>query len=306
MNDFEAAGGKIVLGEVTMDQLDNIATDSDLTLLAAGKGEIGQVVPRDTERSVYDKPQRNLFMVIVEGVDAPAGDRVEFNPVKFNFFADAGEYFWVPYTHKSGKHTWCVLFEAKPGGYLDKFGDVTDAQSAVDAAKAVIKEYAPYEYEYVKDMYPVEGDPHCWLKGRFPPTVRQAFGKAPSGGTIVPIGDSAILFDPIGGQGGNCAQKNTWHWAEALIQRGDEAYDEAWISEVREDFWVKHGWAAYTFNNILLEPLTDSGREILGYASQDRVFADTAFLGNFHAPVNFFPWFVDVDAAKTKIAQYQR
>ena len=69
---------------------------------------------------------------------------------------------------------------------------------------------------------------------------------------------------------------------------------------------MKHGRAAYEFNNLLLEPLTEAGRTILGYAAQDRVFADTAFIGNFHAPTNFFPWFVDVDAAKQKIDLFRR
>jgi len=291
---------------VSMDQLDGIASESDLILLASGKGEIARIVPRDPERSVYDEPQRNLMMVIVEGIERVAGDRVEFTPVKFNFFADAGEYFWVPYTHKSGKRTWCVVFEAKPGRYLDRFGEVDTAEQAVDVAKSVIKEYAPYEYEYVADMYAVEGDGHCWLKGRFPPTVRKAFGKLTSGRLIVPIGDTAITFDPIGGQGGNCAQKNAWHWAEAIADRGERPYDEAWANATWEDFWVKHGWAAYTFNNILLEPLTETGKVILDYASRDRVFADVAFIGNFHAPMNYFPWFEDLEAARAKIRLFER
>jgi len=306
MNDFEAGGGKIVLGAVTAEQMESIAEESELTLIAAGKGEISQAVPRDPERSVYDKPQRNLMMVIVEGIERIAGDRVDFNPVKFNFWADAGEYFWVPYTHKSGKHTWCVLFEPKPGQYLDRFAEVTNASEAVDAAKAVIKEFAPYEYDYVQNMSAVADDDFCWLKGRFPPSVRVACGRTASGGLVVPIGDTAITFDPIGGQGGNCAQRNSWHWANAIVKRGEASFDEAWASETWEDFWVKHGRAAYEFNNLLLEPLTEAGRMILGYAAQDRVFADTAFIGNFHAPTNFFPWFVDVDAAKQKINLFQR
>jgi 2-polyprenyl-6-methoxyphenol hydroxylase-like FAD-dependent oxidoreductase len=306
MNDFATDGGNIVLGAVSPEQMDSIGEESDLTLLAAGKGEISQLVPRDPERSVYDKPQRNLMMVIVEGIDKIAGDRIDFNPVKFNFWADAGEYFWVPYTHKSGKHAWCVLFEPKAGQYLDQFGEVTSADEAVEQAKAVIRQYAPYEYEFIENMQPIAGDDHCWLKGRFPPTVREACGKTASGGLVVPIGDTAITFDPIGGQGGNCAQRNTWHWVQAIVARGENTYDEAWARQTWEDFWAKHGRAAYEFNNLLLEPLTETGRTILGYAARDRVFADTAFIGNFHAPTNFFPWFVDLDAAKQKIDLFRR
>ena len=306
MNDFEHNGGRIELGAVSLEQLDDIAMTSDLTLLAAGKGEIAQVVARDARRSVYDKPQRNLMMVIVDGIENIAGDRIDFNPVKFNFWGDAGEYFWVPYTHKSGKHVWCVLFEPKPGQYLDRFTEVTDAAQAVEVAKSVIKENAPYEYDYIAGMYPVADDDFCWLKGRFPPTVREACGTTASGGLVVPIGDTAITFDPIGGQGGNCAQRNAWHWAQAIVGRGDLVFDRAWATSTWEDFWVKHGRPAYAFNNLLLEPLTETGRLILGYSAQDRVFADTAFIGNFHAPTNFFPWFEDLEAAREKINQFQR
>jgi len=306
MNDFEKIGGAINYGAVSVDQLEGIAAESDLTLLSAGKSDISSVVPRDAERSVYSKPQRNLAMILVEGVDKIAGDRVDYTPIKFNFFGDAGEYFWVPYTHKSGKHVWCVLFEAKEGGYMDRFGDAETAEQACEIAKQLIKDVAPYEYDYIQGMYPVEGDAHCWLKGRFPPTVRKAFGKTSRGDVVVPIGDSAITFDPIGGQGGNCSQKNTWHWVQALADRGDLPYAESWLSDTWESFWSKHGKAAYTFNNILLEPLTEAGQTILFAASQNRDFADTAFFGNFHSPTNFFPWFEDTGAANSKIEMFAK
>ncbi len=305
MDDFEDQGGKLEIGAVTVDQLDKIAVANDLTLLAAGKGEVAGIIPRDPERSVYDKPQRLLCMGITEGIEHPAGSRVDINAVKFNFFADAGEYFWVPYTHKDRGNTWCWLMEAKPGGYLDKFGSVTNADEATAAMLDVIKEFVPYEYDNVKDMRPVEGDPYGWLKGAFPPTVRQACGTTPSGGLVVPVGDSAILFDPVGGQGGNCAQRNSMFISQAIIARGDEEFDEAWANQVREDFWEDHGWAAYTFNNILLEPLTDAGRAVLQFASENREFADQHFTGNFSKPKNFFPWMEDAALAEEKIREFQ-
>ena len=195
--------------------------------------------------------------------------------------------------------------EAKPGGNLDKFGSVTNPEEATAAMKEVIKESAPYEYDNIKDMRPVEGDPYAWLKGAFPPTVRQACGRTTSGGLVIPVGDSAILFDPIGGQGGNCAQRNSKFIANAVIDHGDEEFDEAWANQVREDFWNYHGEAAYTFNNILLEPLTEAGRAVLGFASQNREFADQHFIGNFNKPRNFFPWMDDAAAAEEKIRDFQ-
>ncbi|MGH8597101.1 MAG: styrene monooxygenase/indole monooxygenase family protein, partial [Gammaproteobacteria bacterium] len=268
-------------------------------------GEVGNVIPRDPMRSVYDRPQRALTMGIVEGITHPCPDRADIQPVKFNFFADAGEYFWVPYMHKDVGPTWCWLLEAKPGSYLDCMADVRSAAEANDAMKQVIKTYAPYEWPHVQRMRPVAGDPYAWLKGAFPPTVREASARLPGGGLVIPVGDTAITFDPIGGQGGNCAQRHAKFVAEAIIARGDHAFDEVWASHLRDSFWDYHGHAAYAFNNILLEPLTEAGQIIFGYASQNRAFADQHFIGNMARPNEFFPWFSDPVLARAKIAEFQ-
>lgn len=305
MDDFEADGGKIVVEAVSPERLDQIAAQSDLTVLAAGKADLGNVIPRDPARSIYDKPQRHLAMVLVDGV--PAGhwdDRADFNPVKFNFYGDTGEYFWVPFTHMSGRHNWCVLFEAKPGKKMDLFRNCNSAQDVIDACLPFIKEHAPWEYDIVKNMVPAEGDPNPWLKGAFPPTVREAYGVLPSGGLVMPIGDTAITFDPIGGQGGNCAQRNARFAAEAVLARGDQPFDKAWMSQVRDGFWEAHGRAAYTWNNILLEPLTDAGKVALMTGIKVREFADTDFVGNFTRPNSFFPWIEDVNLTQERVAPY--
>ena len=304
MTDFEAAGRNIVYGVVTPELLDQISTAHDLTVLAVGKGDLARVIPRDPRRSVYDKPQRNLAMLICEGIEHPAADRADFVPVKFNFYADAGEYFWVPYTHKDIGRAWCVLFEPKPGSYLDQFGDCKNADDIAEVGRGIIKTYAPYEWENVKNMRPVSGDAHCWLKGRFPPTVRMGSGRAPSGGLVIPIGDVAILFDPIGGQGGNCAVKNTHYVAERIIEHATAVFDEEWAEDVRDCFWDAHGRAAYAFNNILLEPLTEAGIIVIKAASQSFEFGSEQFFGNIDKPNNFFPWMEDAEAAKAKAAPY--
>ena len=304
LEDLEENGGKLVIEAVTPERLDEIASASDLTVLAAGKADLGKLIPRDPVRSVYDRPQRFLTMCIVEGVEG-WDSRVDFTPVKFYFYGDAGEYFWVPYTHKTAGPTWCVLFEAKTGGPIDKFRDCTNAEEAVDAARGVIRDISPWDYDLVKNMKPVEGDPYCWLKGQFPPTVRQAYGRLPSGGLVMPVGDTAVTFDPIGGQGGNCASRSAKYTADAVIARGEGPFDEAWMEEVRDGFWDYHGRAAYTFNNILLEPLTEAGQTVLMEASRNRQFADKKFFGNFSTPNDFFPWMEDKEEAEKVISHFR-
>lgn len=304
LNDLESIGGRLVIEAVTPERLDAIAADSDLTVLAAGKANLARIIPRDPERSIYDKPQRKLCMFIADGIAVDQwDDRADFTPVKFNFYGDTGEYFWVPFTHKTAGKTWCALFEAKPGGKMDVFDAATSAREAVDIAKKFIAEHAPWEWDIVRNMRAIEGDPHCWLKGAFAPTVRQAYGTLPSGGLVMPIGDTAMTFDPIGGQGGNAAQRNARFVADAVLSH-DGPFDAAWMEQVRNGFWDYHGRAAYTFNNILLEPLTEAGMTALGAAAASREFADRYFIGSFTKPNCFFPWIEDVIEARKVTAPY--
>lgn len=303
LNDLPERGGKLVIESVTPERMDAIAAQSDLTVLAAGKASLAQQIPRDAARSVYDRPQRNLCMAIVAGCKG-WGDRIDFNPVKFNFFGDAGEYFWVPYTHKTAGATWCVLWEAKPGSPLDQFGNCESAEQVVEMSKRLIRQHAPWEWEAVGDMTPIADDPYSWLKGRFAPTVRQAFGRLPSGGLVMPIGDTAVTFDPIGGQGGNHASRNASRMADEAIARRGKPYDEAWLTEICDRWWNDNARWAYEFNNILLEPLTEAGHTMLSAAAADRAFADRHFFGNFPRPAEFFPYMTDPAAARKLVADW--
>ena len=65
LEDFEGIGGKLVIESVTPERMDAISLQADLTILAAGKADLGRLIPRDERRSYYDKPQRNLAMTIV-------------------------------------------------------------------------------------------------------------------------------------------------------------------------------------------------------------------------------------------------
>ena len=67
MNDFAAKGGKIEIENVTVARLDEIAAAHELTIVAAGRADLCNLFERDAARSVYDKPQRNLTMIITTG-----------------------------------------------------------------------------------------------------------------------------------------------------------------------------------------------------------------------------------------------
>jgi Styrene monooxygenase A putative substrate binding domain len=173
MNDFATKGGKVEIENVTVPRLDEIAAAHELTIVAAGRAELANLFERDAARSVYDKAQRNLTMIITTGGKMGFAG-VPFLPVKFNFFAPFGEAFYVPYFHKDHGPTWNMLVEAKPGSPLDRFGDCKSGEQAVALYKQVIKEVIPWDYDWAKDME--LADPHGWLVGRVAPTVRKPVG----------------------------------------------------------------------------------------------------------------------------------
>ena len=309
MNDFAAKGGKIEIENVTVPRLDEIAAAHDLTIVAAGRADLCNLFERDAARSVYDKPQRNLTMIIVTG--AKMGfTGVPFVPVKFNFFAPFGEAFYVPYFHKDHGPTWNMLIEAKAGGPLDRFAGCKSGEQAVAIYKDIIKELIPWDYEWAKDMQ--LADANGWLVGSFAPTVRKPVGRLPSGRIVTPLGDTAMALDPVGGQGANNGNKMTRNLVESIIARGGGAFDAQWMTDTFERFYASSGRITYTFNNLLLEPLTNPGKMMLmaqygsdgsarGSTGQQRI-AD-AFIENFNDANGLTPAFLDGGKARAVIGE---
>src|SRR5690606_16950427 len=68
MEMFAALGGDLEIAEAGISELERYATDSDLVVVAAGKGAVSQLFERDTARSPYDKPMRALSLVYAKRV----------------------------------------------------------------------------------------------------------------------------------------------------------------------------------------------------------------------------------------------
>jgi len=253
-------GGRIEIEPVTVERLDQIAAENDLTIVATGRADLCRLFERDAERSVYDKPQRNLAMVCMK--NTPFGfDGIPYLPVKHNAVATAGELFFSPYYHKDVGASWCLVLEAKPGGIMDRFQNVTSGDQALEITKQICREIFPWDYNWIRNAE--LSDPLGWLVGRFAPTVRKPVGKLPSGRLVTCVGDTAMALDPIGGQGANNGNKMARNLVECVIAHEDRPFDAQWMTETFERFYVRHGHATYTFNNSLLEAPTAAGRDFL-------------------------------------------
>lgn len=309
MRDFAAQGGALEIENVTVAKLDEIAAEHDLTIVAAGRAELANLFERDAARSVYDKAQRNLTMIITTGGKL-GFDGIPFLPVKFNFFAPFGESFYVPYFHKDHGPCWNMLMEAKPGGPLDKFADCKSGEQAVEIFKGVMKEIIPWDYPWAKDMQ--LADKNGWLMGRVTPIVRKPVGRLPSGRIVTPLGDTAMSLDPIGGQGANNGNKMARNLVESIVARKEKPFDAAWMTETFERFYARSGGITYTFNNLLLEPITGAGKKLLiaQYGSDGRRRGATgrqriadAFIDNFDDANGLTPAFIDAKKAHAVISE---
>lgn len=260
MHDLVARGGRIEIEPVTVARLDEIATQHDLTIVAAGKGELGQLFERDEARSVHREPQRSVAMVVVAG-PALQRDEMPFVGVKNNILEGIGEAVWLPYFHRDVGPCWNLIFEAKPGGPMDVFQTAKTGAEALAAARHVIETLVPWDAEWAKGMQ--LADEHGWLAGRITPTVRRPVGRLPSGRVVTCIGDTAVHFDPLAAQGANNGTKMAKHLVAQVVARGDRPFDAEWMTSTFEQFWATLGQPAYTLTSLMLEPMTKPGLLLL-------------------------------------------
>jgi hypothetical protein len=272
MHELEARGGRIVIESVTVERLDAIAAEHDLTIVAAGHGPLATLFGRDEARSVHHEPQRNVAMVVIKGapLERPGMPHIA---VKYHVIEGVGEAVWIPYFHRDAGPCWNLIFEAKIGGPMDIFMGAKTGAEAFAAARRVIETLTPWDRGWARDME--LADELGWLVGRITPTVRHPVARLPSGRVVTCVGDTAIHFDPVAAQGANNCTKMAKYLVEQIVARGERPFDAAWMTETFDGFWHKLGQPAYALTNLFLAPMTSPGRLALiaGYGN-DGVHVD--------------------------------
>ncbi|WP_138381129.1 styrene monooxygenase/indole monooxygenase family protein [Luteithermobacter gelatinilyticus] len=289
MDEFERLGGKLIIQEAGIEELENYTAESDLTLVASGKGEIGKLFERDAEKSAFDKPQRALALTYVKNLTP----REPFSAVCFNLIPGVGEYFVFPALTTTGPCE-IMVFEGIPGGPMDCWGDVKTPEEHLAMSKAILDKFLPWEAERCTDIELT--DDNGVLAGRFPPTIRKPVGTLPSGNQVFGLGDAVCLNDPITGQGSNNATKCAKIYYEQIINREDQPFDAEWMNRTFDRFW---GYAKFVvdWTNALLLPPPAHIQQLLGAAQQHPEIASRIANG-FDNPVDFFPWFMQPQAAE--------
>ena len=146
---FESKGGKLVIDDVGVPELENLTATHDLVLLAAGKGDVVRLFERDEARSAFSKPQRALALTYVNGMK----QQDDFSQVAFNLIPGVGEYFTFPAFTTSGPCD-IMVFEGVPGGPMDCWNDVSPPQEHLATSKKILETFLPWEADVSWDERP--------------------------------------------------------------------------------------------------------------------------------------------------------
>lgn len=293
IDEFAKRGGKVVFEDVGVEELERISNENELTLLAAGKGDVVRLFERDASRSPFDKPQRALALTYIHGLEPTP----EYSRVSFNFIPGVGEYFVFPSLTLSGPCD-IMVFEGVPGGPLDRFRDAKSPQEHFERSISFLQEFLPWEGDRARNCELT--DAQGYLAGSFPPTVRKPVLTLPSGNIVFGMGDAVVVNDPITGQGSNNAAKCAQVYLDSILARGAEAFDRQWMQETFETYWEYANQVVAWTNSMLLPP-TPSSLALLTGADQNQKLAH--FMANaFDHPPVLFPAWTDLPAAQKLIA----
>jgi hypothetical protein len=294
---FENRGGRVVYHPVMTSDLAGLASMHDLTIIAAGKGEVVELFDRDPVRSKYDQPGRVLSAIYLHGV----AETPEFadGSMRINVAPGVGELFTMPALTMSGPCRIAFL-EAIPGGPFDAFRDRPNPAEHLRRVRRLLNEYLPWEGALYDRADPT--DARASLSGAFTGTIRRPYAEMAPGSYVFGMGDVVVVNDPIAGQGANNAAHCAGIYAKAIIERGEAPFDPEWMTATFETFWETRAQHSTALTDALLNPLPDHAQQVLGAASQYQEIA-TRFCNLFPHPEDIGPFLGDPEAALAYVAQ---
>ncbi|MFJ3926846.1 styrene monooxygenase/indole monooxygenase family protein [Streptomyces sp. NPDC090022] len=298
LDTFAQRGGRVVIHGATVSDLDYFSRTYDLTLVAAGKGELVSLFERDAARSPYDAPQRALAVSYVHGL-GPRPEHPGTEAVRCNLVPGIGELFVMPALTLSGRAD-ILFWEGIPGGPLDVFAGIKDPAEHLAVTLELMEKFTPWEYARAADTELT--DAGATLAGRYAPVVRKPVGRLPGGGVVLGVGDVVVANDPITGQGANAAAKCAASYLSSILMHGDKPFDETWMKATFDRFWFQTAKPVTQWTNAMLGPPPEHVTDLIGAAGQLQPVADR-FAGGFDNPADFDDWFYDPQDAADYLAE---
>lgn len=295
---FEQRGGRVIYHTVLTSELAGLAALHELTIIAAGKGELVELFDRDPGRSPFTRPQRALACIYIHGM-APRTDQPAPH-VGINVTPGVGELFTIPAYTSSGPCD-ILLCEGVPGGPLDCWADRPKPQAHLDRTLEFVRDYAPWEYERCGQVEPT--DARCTLVGGYTPVVRHPVGRLSETAFVLGMADVVVANDPICGQGANNACHCAAIYLRSILDRGEQPLDREWMQATFDAYWdyARHPTA---FSNLMLGPLPDHVQRALGAAASSPAVA-RRFANAYAHPADFDDWLTDADKTAAYLASLE-
>ncbi|ALV39756.1 flavin oxidoreductase [Pseudarthrobacter sulfonivorans] len=299
---FVAGGGDFRIEKVTPRMLEELSRDYELVIVSTGKGEIGQIFPKDRSKSPFDRPQRVLALNYVS-LDAPGGEQAgqPIDSIRMSAVSGVGEFFTFPGLTVSGPCQ-MMVFEGAVGGPMDRWADVASPDEQLSRSLEILEEHFPHEAKNFAHARLT--DDGATLLGRITPTVRSAVGELGNGNLVFGLGDAVLLNDPLTGQGSNNATLASRYYLDSIVRRGQQPFDKQWMERTFDEFWRGWGQWAVAWTNDMLKPRREHQRSVLAEAAQHPALA-ASIAGGFDDPRTFYPWWFD-PAAAAEFVQAQK
>ncbi|CAL9382617.1 styrene monooxygenase/indole monooxygenase family protein [Nocardiopsis dassonvillei] len=228
---FEDRGGKVVIHRVTVTDLDYFSRMFDLIIVAVGHGELGQLFDNDTSRFSGARPRSIAQAHIYDVWPDPEGD----DNIGWAATAQsAGNLMLIPMLGQDGPCHNLLLVDRK-GGPMDAWPDRPGQEEQLRRMKDLLRKHAPDAFERIKDANLTDG--RSTLVEELTPQVRNPVGKLPNGGSVLGMADVVVTMDPYTGQSWNNSTRCAQAYLEAIIERGDQPFDDDFLVAAFDRFW---------------------------------------------------------------------
>jgi hypothetical protein len=296
LEEAQRRGADVVLREAGVAELEELTASHDLVLVAAGKGEVANLFPRDAGRSAFSEPQRAVALTYLHGMDPSTA----LSRVAFNLIPTVGEYFVFPALTLSGP-CHIMVFEGIPGGPMDCWDDVSSPEEHLERSLALLRTYLPWEFARCSKVELT--DAKGVLSGRVTPTVRHPVATLPSGRHVFGMADAVVVNDPITGQGSNSAAKCCRMYLDAILAQGDAPFSLDWMSSTFDRYWEYAAYVVQWTNSLLMPPLPHI-LALLAAADESATLA-SSIANAFDDSRQVFPWWSDPAACGDFIAAHR-
>ena len=290
LEDFASGGGSVVIHTVQASELDSLASQHELVVVASGRASLSALFPRVPEHSPFTAPQRLATAALYRGIaySEPRALEVFVNP-------GHGEILAVPYVSFEPGLTGIGILGTGQGAFASlrhvRYDD--DPRAFCRSVLAILREYAPSLFERIDAARFDLARPSDLGYAAITPTVRRGFTALSKGRYAVALGDAHIVIDPITGQGAN----NASHAAAVLSAaiRNSQTFDRAFCERV-ETAICSHSVPVSDAANARLMPPEPHFRELLAAASRHQAVADL-YANGYNDPEGF--WAIASSADRT-------